>query len=223
MLRCVYAKPSWSPHKQQSKYKRPLPCQLVFYNRVLNFQVILSAGALNTPHILLLSGVGPRDTLEKFNISVVSDLPVGQNLRNHLGGTFNFILEKVDNNQTLNWAASTEYLLQRNGSMTSTGITQVSFMIIVFHLTFYMSYLQVHNGNFKTVTNSYQRPSFSQSADRSSVLEPGRHGAPAAWFAILLQRFLRWVFCHGRNQRACRWLSSKRDEYIVSLLFNISL
>ena len=46
--------------------------------------VVLSAGALKSPHILMLSGVGPRDQLEEFGISLIQELPgVGQNLWNH--------------------------------------------------------------------------------------------------------------------------------------------
>lgn len=47
-------------------------------------EVIVSGGAFNTPQILKLSGVGPRDELERFNISVVVDLPaVGTNLQDN--------------------------------------------------------------------------------------------------------------------------------------------
>ncbi|QLG49336.1 GMC family oxidoreductase [Natrinema halophilum] len=48
-------------------------------------EVILSAGAINSPQLLLLSGVGPADHLETHDIDVVEDLPgVGRNLQDHL-------------------------------------------------------------------------------------------------------------------------------------------
>ena len=47
-------------------------------------EVILSAGAIGSPQLLLLSGVGPADQLRKFGIPVVCDLPgVGANLQDH--------------------------------------------------------------------------------------------------------------------------------------------
>ena len=47
-------------------------------------EVVLCAGAIGSPHILMLSGVGPAGQLENAKVSVVHDLPgVGQNLRDH--------------------------------------------------------------------------------------------------------------------------------------------
>ena len=48
-------------------------------------EVILSAGTVNSPQILLLSGIGPPEELEPHGIEVVHDLPgVGRNLQDHV-------------------------------------------------------------------------------------------------------------------------------------------
>nr|XP_050038124.1 4-pyridoxate dehydrogenase-like [Dermacentor andersoni] len=47
-------------------------------------EVILSAGVIGSTQLLLLSGVGPARDLEKLGIPVVADLPVGENLQDHL-------------------------------------------------------------------------------------------------------------------------------------------
>ncbi|XP_052257319.1 glucose dehydrogenase [FAD, quinone]-like [Dreissena polymorpha] len=47
-------------------------------------EIIISGGTINTPQLLLLSGIGPSDHLKEKNIPVITDLPVGQNLQDHL-------------------------------------------------------------------------------------------------------------------------------------------
>jgi len=67
-------------------------CQGVTYEREGKVQtvraageVIVSAGTIGSPHLLLLSGIGPADDLKKLGIDVKADLAgVGQNLHDHL-------------------------------------------------------------------------------------------------------------------------------------------
>ncbi|CAB3246144.1 unnamed protein product [Arctia plantaginis] len=88
-------------------------------------EVILSAGTLNSPQILMLSGVGPKFHLGRLNISILADLPVGQNLKNHIGVTL-YLVTSQANTRTLDWNALTEYLLTKGGPMSCSGITQVT-------------------------------------------------------------------------------------------------
>ena len=54
-------------------------------------RVVLCAGAIRSPHLLMLSGVGPGDQLREFGIDEISTLPgVGQNLWNHLSVQITF-------------------------------------------------------------------------------------------------------------------------------------
>jgi len=54
-------------------------------------RVVLSAGAIRSPQLLMLSGIGPKDQLQHFGIPIVHELPgVGQNLMNHLSAQMTF-------------------------------------------------------------------------------------------------------------------------------------
>lgn len=71
-------------------------------------EVIVSGGAINSPQLLLLSGIGAADHLREHNIPVIADLPgVGENLMDHLmPGYFHFthkaITSPLDDLTTLN-------------------------------------------------------------------------------------------------------------------------
>ncbi|CAH2098318.1 unnamed protein product [Euphydryas editha] len=67
----------------------------IHYKVFANKEVILSSGSLNSPKILMLSGVGPKDELESLNIPVLSDLSVGQNLQDHV--TTNALIMSLTN------------------------------------------------------------------------------------------------------------------------------
>jgi choline dehydrogenase len=87
-------------------------------------ETILSAGAIGSPQILQLSGVGPGTLLHEHGIPVVRDLPVGENLQDHLQLRMAF---KVKHAVTLNTLLNSwwykakialEYALFRTGPMT---------------------------------------------------------------------------------------------------------
>ena len=55
--------------------------QIIFANR----EVIISASSINSPKLLMLSGIGPAEHLKQHDIKVIADRPgVGQNLQDHL-------------------------------------------------------------------------------------------------------------------------------------------
>ena len=63
-------------------------------------EVIVSGGAINSPQLLQLSGIGPTDLLKSLGIEVVHELPgVGENLRDHYAPRFSM---RVKNIETLN-------------------------------------------------------------------------------------------------------------------------
>jgi choline dehydrogenase len=54
-------------------------------------EVILAAGAYQSPVLLMLSGIGPREELEPFGIEVREELPVGRNLQDHCMANLNVL------------------------------------------------------------------------------------------------------------------------------------
>lgn len=84
-------------------------------------EVIISGGAINSPQLLLLSGVGPAEQLSRLGIPIVVDLPgVGQNLQDHPVVPFVFhsarpvTLDGADNLRNIS-----NYLLFKRGPLTS--------------------------------------------------------------------------------------------------------
>ncbi len=58
-------------------------------------EVIVSAGTFDSPKLLMLSGIGPADHLKEHGISTVADLPVGENLQDHLFVPISFRMDSA--------------------------------------------------------------------------------------------------------------------------------
>ncbi|MCX8502141.1 MAG: GMC oxidoreductase, partial [Alphaproteobacteria bacterium] len=87
-------------------------------------EVIVCGGAVESPHLLELSGIGARHRLEQMQIDCVADLPaVGENLQDHLGINFVYRSRIPSLNQELRpwygklWAG-VKYLLARRGPLS---------------------------------------------------------------------------------------------------------
>ncbi len=93
-------------------------------------EVILSGGAINSPQLLLLSGIGPAAQLMALGVPVVHDLPgVGQNLQDHLVAiTAHSCTQPVTlaSAEKLNHILS--FLLFKNGPLTSNVAEAAGFL-----------------------------------------------------------------------------------------------
>lgn len=108
-----------------------------------NKEVILCAGAFQSPQILELSGIGDRTLLESHGIKVLIDNPnVGENLQDHpFTGISYEVKDGIATADVLRrdpkvaQAAMAEYMSNKTGPMTSTALASFAFMPIVDFLT----------------------------------------------------------------------------------------
>ncbi|KAL1124728.1 hypothetical protein AAG570_001351 [Ranatra chinensis] len=92
-------------------------------------EVILSSGTINSPQILMASGLGPGDHLKNLGVPLIKDLPVGENLQDHVG-----VLVKFRTNEATRvkdyWSTKVveEYATKRSGPLSSSVIDAVGFV-----------------------------------------------------------------------------------------------
>ncbi|KAF7271748.1 hypothetical protein GWI33_015426 [Rhynchophorus ferrugineus] len=98
-------------------------------------EVLLSAGAVNSPQLLMLSGVGPKDELVRHHIPVIRSLNVGGNLQDHVGlGGMTFLVNTSDSLssdriRSMSMNALAEYAIVGVGPYTVMGgVEGVSFV-----------------------------------------------------------------------------------------------
>ncbi|XP_071166381.1 glucose dehydrogenase [FAD, quinone]-like isoform X2 [Mytilus edulis] len=88
-------------------------------------EVIVSAGSVNSPQLLMLSGIGPKQHLQQFKIPVHADLPVGSNLQDHMfvgvpiyaNVSYGIDIDKATSIKTL-----LQYFLFGKGYLTSSAL-----------------------------------------------------------------------------------------------------
>ena len=84
-------------------------------------EVILCAGAVGSPHLLLLSGIGPKQQLEPLGISVAADVPgVGENLQDHLAAGLSYACtQPVSLAGSATRMNTLQYLARKRGPLAS--------------------------------------------------------------------------------------------------------
>ncbi|KAJ7282879.1 hypothetical protein C8J57DRAFT_53851 [Mycena rebaudengoi] len=104
-------------------------------------EVILSAGTVGTPHILMHSGIGNADTLSRIGIKPLHNLPsVGQNLSDHTFLGNQWLVNSTDTyesaarNTTLADEQFQEWNATRTGPLVDTTITQVNLILNQTHV-----------------------------------------------------------------------------------------
>ncbi|KAF2901675.1 hypothetical protein ILUMI_04518 [Ignelater luminosus] len=89
------------------------------YQATASKEVIISGGTINSPQILMLSGIGPKEHLEELGIPVMQDLPVGQTLHDHQIFPALFFSTNISTNNELSLEDHIRNYLQGFGLLTT--------------------------------------------------------------------------------------------------------
>ncbi|CAG2105046.1 unnamed protein product, partial [Medioppia subpectinata] len=94
-------------------------------------EVIVSAGAVMSPKLLMLSGIGHRAHLASLNVPVLSDRPVGDNLMDHVATSVTFTLNESVSYDVLRESSPwhvLQYYVNKDNSLSSTILDTMAFV-----------------------------------------------------------------------------------------------
>lgn len=80
-------------------------------------EVIISAGTVNTPVLLMMSGIGPKDLLKEKRLKLISNLPVGENLQDHVRIPIPVVIDTgAEQKDEVFWLeAAAQYIIDQSG------------------------------------------------------------------------------------------------------------
>lgn len=138
-------------------------------------EVILSAGTIGTPQLLMLSGIGQEKQLRNLNIKTRSDLMVGKNLQDHLIVTF-FLAAKnpmTEPNSLGQMAKDTfDFIVNRSGPLSSKGNFDISGFFNTVNATDLYPDIQTHYITFPTGDTDRIKVLLSQMEFDEAVWKP---------------------------------------------------
>uniref|UniRef100_A0A336MVX8 CSON008533 protein n=1 Tax=Culicoides sonorensis TaxID=179676 RepID=A0A336MVX8_CULSO len=99
-----------------------------FFKAQATKEIVLSAGAIGSPMLLMHSGIGPKTHLESFGIKVIENLPVGRNLQDHLVVPLYFRMGSTSPEPSIREQIDSmyEYLTARKGPLSTIGSLDTS-------------------------------------------------------------------------------------------------
>lgn len=188
-------------------------------------EVILCAGAINTPQILMLSGIGPLKHLRKHQIECKHNLPVGQNLQDHLYVPLFFKFHNL--NSTLDSIALLDiyygYIRNKMGPLATIGVLDCIGFVNTLNSSIYPD-IQYHHYAFSRNTDGVTKLSTSIGFNQRIISELEEinqdMGIGMALVTLLKpesrgQIFLRSNDPHEKPKIVSKYLKQKADVETV--------